>query len=306
MTNIRAMRVFRIHIRPSGGLGDKAASFAYCLRKGVLGLGWQVELPAGASAVEWELYERLATEKFGHKDLSRVRFLRNHVRQDDLVWTRDTDGAYYLARVLSPWEYLDTQEGRDADITNVVRCRILPVPQADDVPGSVVASFRPRRTIQSIRNPTAVAYSRVLWNQLADSEDYPPLTGEPNDLFSYLDSESTEDVVFLYLQMEGWLVVPHSRKADTMGYEFVAIHRETFERVVVQVKTGNTPLHPDAYAGFGEKVFLFQSSGVYRGPEVPNVVCLRPDDVKRFVWENRRVVPRAVERWLRHLENTEP
>lgn len=297
------MRLFRIHIRPSGGKGDPAASFAYCLREGVLGLGWQVRLPAGTAA-SWELYERQATEKFGHKDLSRVRFLHNHVRSNDLIWTRDTRGAYYLARVVSPWEYLDTPKGRDADITNVVRCRILPVPQADDVPGSVVSSFRARRTIQSMRNPSAVSYSRVLWNQLAGSEDYPPEDAPSHDLFAYLDAEATEDIVFLYLQTRGWLVVPHSRKADTMGYEFMAIHRGSFERAVVQVKTGGVPLDRGDWSGFAEKVFLFQSGGVYRGPEVPNVVCLEPGELRAFVRENRRIVPRAVERWLRHLDGT--
>lgn len=299
------MRVFRIHIRPSGGAGDTAASFAYCLREGVLGLGWQVELPACGSEPGWELYERLAKEKFGRKGLHSARFLYENVREDDLIWTRDTLGTYYLARVLSPWEYLDTPKGRDADITNVVRCRILLVPQADDVPGSIVASFRPARTIQSIRNPTAVAYSRVLWNQLAESDDYPTAAGEDHDLFSFLDSEATEDVVFVYLQTEGWLVVPNSRKADTMGYEFVAIDRETFERAVVQVKSGGTPLDRGDWAGFGEKVFLFQSGGVYRGPQTPNVVTLDPSEMEGFVRANRRIVPRAVERWLRYLDETE-
>ena len=36
------MSVFRLHIRPKGGLGNVRDSFAYCLREGVLGLGWQV------------------------------------------------------------------------------------------------------------------------------------------------------------------------------------------------------------------------------------------------------------------------
>ena len=160
------MRVFRIHIRPSGGRGGKAASFEYCLSTGVLGMGWQVDSLIGAS-VTWELYERLAKKKYKHKELRSVRFLKNNIRPGHLLWTRDLRGKYYLARARSTWQYLAESEAHDADITNVVRCDIRPVEQADDVPGSIAATFRPGRTIQSVRNPTAASYSRLLWNELA-------------------------------------------------------------------------------------------------------------------------------------------
>jgi hypothetical protein len=35
------MTVFRIHIRPKGGLAKPKISFAYCLKENVLGMGWQ-------------------------------------------------------------------------------------------------------------------------------------------------------------------------------------------------------------------------------------------------------------------------
>lgn len=270
-----------------------------------MGLGWQIDSSHEAE-VTWERYERRAIEKYDHPALSRVRFLHEYVQPDDLIWTRDTDGHYYLGRVLSSWEYLDTKEARDADITNVVRCHILRVPQADDVPGSIVASFRPPRAIQSIRRPAAVSYSRVLWNQLSGSKDYPPQVDEKLDIFSYLDSESTEDVIFVYLQTRGWLIIPHSRKADTMGYEFVAINRDTSERAVVQVKTGNTPLNRGDWRDFSETVFLFQSSGIYRGPEVRNVFCLEPREIEEFIRAKRTILPRAVGRWVEYLEGDSP
>jgi hypothetical protein len=173
------------------------------------------------------------------------------VKPKDLIWTRDTKRKYYLAKVRSAqaklqsdltWEYLDSSEASDADIVNIVRCRILPIPQADDVTGKIVACFRPSRVIQSIVDETAVIYSQLLWNQMAGREEYNLPRIDKCDIFSLLDSETTEDVIFIYLQFKGWIVVPHSRKPDTMGYEFVAIHKKTHERAVVQVKTGNTLL----------------------------------------------------------------
>jgi hypothetical protein len=39
--------VFRLHIRPGGGLDNPVFSFAYCLREEILGVGWQVIPPEG-------------------------------------------------------------------------------------------------------------------------------------------------------------------------------------------------------------------------------------------------------------------
>jgi hypothetical protein len=304
--------VFRLHIRPSGGLGDPAVSFAYCLREGVLGLGWQVEPPSGA-VLTWEIYERLAADAHGLGELSRVRYLHDNVKPMDLIWSRDTDGKYYLAKVARPrhgsmdsglaWEYLDTPGGRDADIVNVVRCRILPVPKADDVPGKIVACFRPRRAIQSIADETAVLYSRLLWNQLAEAEEYSLPDLHRCDIFSFLDAETTEDVVFIYLQCQGWIVVPNSRMADTMRYEFVAIHRETQERALVQVKSGNTPLETDTWSRFPEKVFLFQAHGIYTGICASNVVPLDPQAIEEFMETHFGLMPRAVQRWIEFVRH---
>jgi hypothetical protein len=208
-------------------------------------------------------------------------------------------------QINSAWEYLDTPRGRDADIVNVVRCRIIPVPQADDIPGKVVACFRSRRTIQAITDSTTVIYSQVLWNELAGLSCLGPPSNAPADVFSFLDAETTEDIIFIYLQCQGWLIVPNSRKADTMQYEFVAIHRDTHERALVQVKTGSTPLAVDAWAGFREKIFLFQPHGIYTGAAAPNVVPISPTTIKAFMTEHLGVMPRSVQRWISYVRSVD-
>jgi len=258
-------------------------------------MGWAVHFP-DQRLLTWEEYEALATDVHGGGDLSRVRFLRSNVRKDDLIWTRDTRGRYFLARVTSPWEYFETQDSLDADIVNVVRCRILEVTAVDDIPGKVVACFRPSRTIQRIADSVAVTYTRFLWNKLSGQDDYPLPLLVGLSLFSLLDAETVEDVIFIYLQLQGWLVVPHSRKVDTMGFEFVLINRETKERATVQVKTGNTPLDRSDWKNLGT-VFLFQASGIYNGEEIPKVVCLLPESILRFVMDNLPLMPAVVQRW---------
>jgi len=210
------MEVYRIHIRPKGGLANPQISFTYCLKEQVLGMGWQTE--SQVSGISWEEYEKEAASIYGDGELSRVRYLKHNVKKDDLLWTRDTESNYYLGKVLSGWEYVTNSDAQKADITNIVRCKLVRVPSVDDVPGKVVASFRPSRTIQGIRDNTASDYSIYLWNKITGTTDYATSPRKYENVFSFLDSEETEDVVFIYFQTKGWIVVPNSRKADTMSH----------------------------------------------------------------------------------------
>jgi hypothetical protein len=301
--------VFRLHIRPGGGSADSALSFAHCLAEKVLGLGWAVGLPPETRPT-WDEYEALAKEEHRGEngeeaDLGRVRFLHNRVRARDLIWTRDTRGKYYLAKVESPWEYHETPASRAPDIVNFVRCRILAVPEPDDVPGKVVACFRARRTIQSIVDPTSVAYSQLLWNRLSCRSDYVVVANGAQSIYSYLDSETMEDLIFIYLQMQGWVVIPNSRKADTMGFEYVLINRETHERAVAQVKTGNASLNRESWKDFGQRVFLFQANGLYFGEETPSVTCIAPSEIESFMRAERDIMPRVVRLCLEYVDGAD-
>jgi hypothetical protein len=297
------MRVYRLHIRPDAGVN----SFEYCLKQQVLGVGWQVHVKP-RDRLTWDKYEEAASKRYSDSgELSRVRYLHDNVKPNDLIWTRDTAGKYYLARVRaargksradSAWEYLDTPLGREADIANVVRCQILPLPQVDDVTGKIVACFRPSRTIQSISDETTVLYSQLLWNQLSGTEKYKLPHMDWWDIFSFLDAENTEDLIFIYLQCQGWIVVPNSRKLDTMAYEFIAIHKKTRERAIVQVKTGQTRLATDTWGDYKEKVFLFQAHGHYIGTPTANVVQIAPKTIERFMTSQIEIMPNSISRWI--------
>ena len=294
------MQVFRLHIRPQGGLADHAYSFAYCLQEEILGVGWPVDSSFGTVETR-EQYKELALKKYDKKSLQSVRVLQDQVQPNHLIWTRDTDGKYYLAQVQKSWEYLDTETGRNADIVNVVRCKICPLRLVDDVPGKIVANFIRGPAIRRLKDTSAVSYSQLLWNQLVKREEYALQTSDSNNLFAYLDWEATEDVIFIYLQTKNWLIMPHSRKRTTMSYEFMAINRTTSERAVVQVKTGNTPLNRDELKGFADRVFLFQANGIYHGSAVPSVCCLMPEEIENFIRTNIAIMPGVVQKWVKYL-----
>ena len=299
------MSVFRIHIRPDGGAGDPRLSFEYCLEHGVLGMGWG--LPQAEPDLNWDEYYAAAVAHYGHADLDNVRRLHDKVRQHHLIWTRDTAGIYYLARVMGPWQYVGSDQAIEADIINVVPCQIHRL-QVDEVPGKVVACFRPPRTIQAIRDKTIVAYSRLLWNLYAGIQHYPPEEQPIRDIFALLDDKTTEDAVAIFLQSNGWLLVPGSRQANNMGYEYILIHRDKGQRAVVQVKTGHTELNLDHWAMFAAhlndvadantRVFLFQSYGNYTGEQHPSVQCIDPDELRQFLFANRSLLPRSISHWI--------
>jgi hypothetical protein len=291
------MTVFRIHTRPKGGLGNAKISFAYCIKTGVLGLGWQTE--SQDNNATWNEYKNEAKEIYGEKELSRVKYLKNNVLKDDLIWARNTDGCYYLGKVDSEWEYFSDKDAQDADIVNIVRCNIKKIISIDDVPGKVIACFRPSRTIQAIRDNTAIEYSKYLWNKVSNTEHYDLPKEHFKNVFSFLDSEETEDVIFVYLQLQGWVVIPNSRKADTMSYEFYLIHRESKEKAIVQVKTGHTSLRASEWEGKNEKVFLFQSNNKYLGTtDNSNVITIAPSEIEVFMYNNKGLLPSNIVHWL--------
>ena len=294
-------KLFRIHIRPHGGTDDMHATFQHCLKHGLLGVGWRVD--DFTQTTEWEVYEQAA--RHVHDDLQQPIYIYDNVEPGDLVWTRDPDGQYYLARVTSGWEYWTSDESRenDIDIGNVFRCEFGEV-ALDQVPGKVVSSFGARgRSIQKIDDSSARVYSRHMWNLYVGRCVYEVDLSKFPDIFTMLDPEETEDLVFLYLQSRGWYVVPNSRKGNTLRFEFMLAHSETGEKALTQVKTGNVWLNVDSYATHPWHIFLFQSNEHYDGQRPDNVTCISRDELATFLETNVRLFPQAFRTKLEMISN---
>nr|WP_194229705.1 hypothetical protein [Methylobacterium oryzae] len=146
-----------------------ADTFDYCVRHGILGVGWRTE--TNISTTDWEAYYAEASTI--HDNLNVCRYIRRRIETGSLVWTRDTQGNYYLARVLSGWEYYATDESRknNIDIGNVFRVALEKI-SLDEVPGKVVASFRATRSVQAIYDLTSREYSKFLWNRRSGQSTY--------------------------------------------------------------------------------------------------------------------------------------
>ena len=146
------MYLYRIHIRPKGGEADMQTTFEYCLKNKFLGVGWPVN--SLSNTIDWDQYKREAKKRQDYK-LHICAYINKWIKDEDLVWTRDYDGQYYLTQVKSGWEYYRSQESKqkDIDIANIFRCEFQKV-EIDMVPGKVVASFSLSNFFESMNSET--------------------------------------------------------------------------------------------------------------------------------------------------------
>lgn len=306
---MRCENLWRINIKPSSKEGVNAREF--CLNKKILGIGWAVD---GSDKMTWEEYNSKATKKYYYEDeinfkkkkgsrswKSAINIIKCNMRIGDLCWTRDKSGVYYLGRIIGKWEYRGSQEYIDADIVNIRKCEWIKIGLIDEVPGKVINSFAARSTVQKVWDNTALEYSKLLYNQYTLDEKY-ELDLSSKSIFSLLSPDDCENVVGLYLQKEkGYYIIPKTNRVDTVKYEFVLKHKETGEKAIVQVKSGNVDLNIDEFKGIADKVFLFTSEGEYNGNSNGSIELLKKDIIEKFIFNNIKIMPDLVQRWIEFI-----
>jgi len=268
-------------------------TFDYCLKNGILGVGWRTN--SNKNTKDWDEYFKEASQI--HGNLQICKYINKWVSEGDLVWTRDAVGTYYLARVTSGWEYWTSQEANDLDIdvANIFRVIFKSI-DIDAVPGKVVACFRATRSIQEIADKKAREYTKHLWNTLSNEQVYQIDKSGFADIFMMLDDEETEDLVFLYLQSQGWHVLPNSRKGDTMSFEYLAVNPKTGEKALSQVKTGQVTINKDDYVHYSQKIFLFQSNELYVGVGAQNIICISRAEILELLNNSLDWLPKSFQR----------
>lgn len=245
------MEVFRLHIRPTGGKASNELSVKHCLQNRIAGVGWNV----GRGVKSWDDYCNAIEEKGWYKSKipSKVKYLYNNVKVGSAIWMRDVDGIYHVAKVIEPWQYCSDQAYIDADIVNFVKVDKWIEVDIDAVPGSLIASFRARSALQRANSKSTNILTRFhLGEKIRLTKD---------EFFSSLDSEDIEDVVFIMLQLEDYIIIPSSRKGDTMSYEFFALKGN--EKIITQVKTGKASIDASEYQKY-DKVYLYQEFGLIK------------------------------------------
>lgn len=170
---------YRIHIKPHRNDEKDQDLFELCLNQGILGGGWVVDdLDNGA---DWQNFSQRVLKKYPNNPDLNV-FLKHmpNVKKDDLILTKDRHSNYYLAKVISGWEYVDFDDivnPEKLDIHSIVRVEFQKIP--NDIKGGEMYEFFNGK----YRNHTLVEIEKFeqiytkelykyLWNKLSNTCDY--------------------------------------------------------------------------------------------------------------------------------------
>ncbi len=290
------MNIWRIHLKADSKAGVDQRQL--CLTKGIVGVGWPID--HDSTPVSWEQYWKAASlENYGTSWTAALNAIKNRMQIDDIIWTRDWQGNYFLGRITSDWYYDTSQECANADIVNVRKCEWHKVGTEEAVPGKVVSSFRPARTVQIIDDDTVYNFSQIVYNQKTNSTFYHVDNVSGRDIFSLLSPDDCEDALAIYLQAKhDYLIIPSSCKDDTMTYEFELKNRITGKSAVVQVKSGLTPLNIDDYGNLETDIYLFATSGQYSGSAKANIKTIDPEIIRTFLYEQTHLLPDKMKVWI--------
>lgn len=295
--------LWRLHLKTAAD--DKEKIVDHCLSRKIVGIGWALDK---AKPLPQNKEEYLAAAKQQYTKLSRSvsSFVRSP-KFGDLIWVRDKKGVYYLAKITGAWRYDGDEEARSFDVVGVYPVEFVTVGKIENVPGKVRAAFRPPNTFQRIADKAAENYSEALYRKLSG---VPPLASnqaENTDFFSLLSDRDIEDLVLIYLQVNGWILIPSTREKDTQHTEFRLVNAVTAARADVQVKSGRTSLDARRYKD-SDRAFLFAASGSY-GTEIPGNVSIIPrSDLLNLVSTRSELLPQTILFWRDafHIDHPEP
>ncbi len=140
--------VYRAPMRSRDDAVAPQATLDRALRLGLCGFGQRVNGPAE----QQRLARRVA------------RF--SQVDDGSFVWTRDTDGWFWLGRIRGPYFYDADKAAAAVDLVHVRHCEWLPMPILEQyVPVAVVATFRRGgRNFQEIHHPSIDTQTRRVWD----------------------------------------------------------------------------------------------------------------------------------------------
>ena len=297
--------VWRIKLNSGRPGVDWDAAKEYCRGARIVGLGWGPDgLPDGAElATVLEAVERIPG--WAPTGPKMIRRLAEQVADGDLVWTRDRLGNYWLGRIQGGWRFDASPDAYRWDLNNVRRCDWLASPLRDyEVPGAVVRNFAGTgESLRRIKQDAARRVTEMLWAR-GTGEAAPGTSFAPREVLRELmDPVDVEDLVLLWLQAQGWLLLPSSRMHDTPLYEAALRHRADGRIAVVSVKSGESapvPVRelraavPDAVA------FAFSTHSRFtEPPESYGVVAVETHALEAFMEDRPELLPPRIAQWLR-------
>lgn len=285
---------------------DRARLLEYCLngRKQFLAIGWSYIYK------EIENKETKKIEKFQEfydavkEVVPRINHVFNvflEVKKDDLFWTRDLDGYYWICRAIG-----EPKIKCDYDMDIGALLPIVAYKVGMDVPGQIKASFnRPNGGIAGkIKDNIIIEYSKYMYNLFSKTEKYDYKKIEGSILENLPDFE-LEEMVIAYLQLEkNYYVLSNSiaKKSTTINIEceFRSRDKNNKQKAVLQVKGGKdstiNAMDYKTYIDDGYIVYLYGSI-IENINLVENCCEINRADLIKFYEEYKLILPESITIW---------
>lgn len=290
--------VARLHLKTNTCHRQEMVDFCLNNSEQYVAIGWS-RLSEGITSDDFREYYNRIKQENGKANLA-INIFRN-AKVDDLLWTRDLNGNYWICKVKSPVKVVCDKR---MDIGS-----LIPVEAYNfgmQVPGQIKASFTRINggTAGYIRDEIIIEYSKLVFNQLSQSNYYQviPYVG---GLLDNLPDFDLEELVISYLQVkENYYVLSNSiaKKSTTIKIECEMMSRdvENPRKAVVQVK-GKKAKELDAldfkqYVEEGYIVYLYAPQ-VVNVDEIENVVRIYDNDLLGFYKTNKSILPASITQW---------
>ena len=220
-------------------------------------------------------------------------------RVNDLFWTRDLNGVYWICRVKN---HAKAYLNKELDIG-----AILPVEAYEfvlEVPGQIKASFNRARggIVQRLQYPAITEYSKVVFNKLSGKNYYDINLSIANNVIENLPDFELEELVISYLQIvKGYYLLSNSiaNKSTTVKIECQLIFRDVndVKKAVVQVKGPKAPalnaLSFKDYENKGYYIYLYAPK-VDNLEEMKNVIQFTTEELQAFYKEYKAILPESI------------
>ncbi len=251
---IRVEYVTRIHLK-TGCLENKRKDLIdFCLnnKSQCLAIGWQYVYEESKDKINsfQDYYEEIKTNE---KRINPVINIFRDVKKNDLFWTRDLDGNYWICRAKDKSHIFNDCT---LDIGAVVPIEAYKVGM--EVPGQIKASFnRPLGgTSEKISDDIIVQFSMFVFNKLSKTQTY-TYEKKTGSILDNLPDFDLEELVISYLQIEkNYYVLSNSiaNKSTTIKIECELISRNinSLEKAVVQVGGKNKKIDAIDYLKFNK------------------------------------------------------
>ena len=234
-----------------------------------------------------------------HKRINPALNIFSFAEVNDLFWTRDLNGIYWICRVK---EVAKVYLNKKLDIGAV-----LPVEAYAfglEVPGQLKASFnRPKGGItEKLKDINIIEYSKFVFNKLSNEEYYDVNLNLANNVIANLPDFELEELVISYLQIvKGYYLLSNSiaNKSTTVKIECQLISRDVndVKKAVVQVKGPKAhildALDFKDYEDKGYYIYLY-APYIDNLEKMKNAIRITDDELYAFYTEYKTILPESI------------